>query len=166
MSSIAQTAILPNKSVQMEKTIDFSPKALKAPFFLRCAALFIDYMVLLCLPVASLVFAKFFGDGGVNLSISSTVWLFVLLIWVLNFLALPLFRGQTFGKMLAGIRILRTDGRRVRLGRIILRNVLGYLVTAVTLGLGFLITAVNTSGRSLHDYIGGTIVVYATKRLT
>ena len=163
MSSIAQIAILP-KTLQMEKVIEFSPTALRAPFFLRCAALFIDYMVLLAVPVTWLVFLKFFGDGAANAGISSTVWLFVLVAWVINFLALPLFRGQTIGKMMAGITMLRTDGTPVRLGRLLLRNVIGYLVTILTLGLGFLISAINKSGRSLHDFIAGTVVVYGRKR--
>ena len=163
MSSIAEPAILSSKAFQMEKTIEFSPDTLRAPFFLRCAALFIDYMLLLGVPVGWLIFSKFFGDGAVNLSILSTVWLCVAIVWIINFLALPLFRGQTFGKMLAGITILRTDGAPARLGRMLLRNVLGYFVTALTLGPGFFIAAVNRSGRSLHDYIGGTVVVRARR---
>jgi hypothetical protein len=90
MSSVAQTAILP-KTPQMEKVIEFSPNALRAPFFLRCAALFIDYMVLLAVPVTWLVVSRFLGDGLANVGISNTVWLFVLIAWVINFLALPLF---------------------------------------------------------------------------
>ncbi len=164
MSSIAQTAILPG-TIQMEKATD-SLNALRAPFFLRCAALFIDYMVLLALPVVWLIFSKFFGDSAVNLSISGTVWLFVLIAWVMNFVLFPLFRGQTTGKMIAGITILRTDGTPLRLGTILVRNVVGYLLTTLTVGIGFLIAAVNKNGRSLHDLIAGTIVVYGRERLT
>ncbi|MFN0277159.1 MAG: RDD family protein [Pyrinomonadaceae bacterium] len=150
----------------MEKVIEFSPHELKAPFFLRCAALFIDYMLLIMLPAFWLVISKFVGDTSVSSGISGTAWLFVLLAWVINFLALPLLRGQTIGKMMAGLTILKTDGTPIRLGHIILRNVLGYLLTLLTLGLGFLISAINTSGRSLHDYLAGTVVVHGRKKLT
>jgi len=163
MSSVAQTAILP-KTPQMEKVIEFSPNALRAPFFLRCAALFIDYMVLLAVPVTWLVVSRFLGDGLANVGISNTVWLFVLIAWVINFLALPLFRGQTIGKMMAGIAILRRDGTPVRLGRILLRNTIGYLITILTFGLGFFVAALNKSGRSLHDLIAGTVVVYGRRK--
>ena len=149
----------------METTNQFSPDALKAPFFLRCAALFVDYMLLLMVPVAWLLLSTYFGDGPANVNISGTVWLFTVMLWVINFLALPLFRGQTIGKMLAGITIVKKDGTPVRLGSLLLRNLLGYLLTIITLGLGFLIAAVNRSGRSLHDYLGGTVVVQARKRL-
>ena len=83
---MAQAAIQP-AGFQMEKIIEFSPSTLKAPFFLRCAALFIDYMVLLSLPVAWLIFSKFFGDGTGKLNISGTVWLVVLIAWVINFIS-------------------------------------------------------------------------------
>ena len=149
----------------MEKTSEVSPNTIKAPFFLRCAALLIDYMLLLCVPVAWLAFAQFIGEAGTGLSIPGTAWLLVLLLWVIDFLLFPLFHGRTFGKTLAGITIMRTDGRPVRLGRILLRNVLGYMLTALTLGIGFFIAAVNKSGRSLHDHVGGTVVVYGGKRL-
>ena len=166
MSSIADTLALADYSPQMEKITRFSPDALKAPFFLRCAALFIDYMILLLVPVIWLLWATFFGDGPQSVSLSVTTWLLVIIVWLINFIALPLFRGQTLGKMLAGITILKTDGTPARLGSIILRNIVGYFLTAVTLGVGFLIAAVNNSGRALHDYVGGTIVVHARKRLS
>ncbi len=147
----------------MEKVIDFSPEALKAPFFLRIAAMCIDYMLVMSVPILWLLGSKFFGDGT-NAGISATVWLIVVLIWVIDFLLLPLFRGQTFGKMLAGITIVNRDGTPVRLGGLLLRNVVGYLLSLVTLGIGFLISAVNRTGRSLHDYVAGTIVVHGRKR--
>lgn len=150
----------------MEKVIEFSPSLIKAPFFLRCAAFFVDYMMMLAIPIVWLIFSKFFGDGTASLSISSMIWLFVLLAWVINFLAFPLLFGKTIGKMMAGLTILKTDGTPVRLGRIMLRNIIGYLVSILTLGLGFLIAGVNKSGRSLHDYIAGTVVVYGRKKLT
>lgn len=164
MSSGAQTAILLD-DFQMNST-DSSAYPAKAPFFLRCAALFIDYMLLLTMPVVWLIFSKFFGDGVSSTAISGSAWYLVVLLWIIDFLLLPLFRGQTLGKMLTGIMIVNTDGSPARLGRLILRNVIGYLLTVLTLGLGFLIGAVNSSGRTLHDYVGGTIVVYGRKTLT
>ena len=133
----------------MEKVIDFSPEALKAPFFLRIAAICIDYMLVMSAPILWLLGSKFFGDGT-NAGLSATVWLIVVIVWLIDFLLLPLFRGQTFGKMLAGITIVNRDGTPVRLGGLLLRNVVGYLLTLITLGIGFLISAVNRTGRSLH----------------
>ena len=67
---------------------------------------------------------------------------------------------------MSGLTILNVDGTPVRLGRILMRNVIGYLLTVLTFGLGFLIAAINKSGRSLHDFIAGTVVVHGRKRPT
>ena len=163
MSSIAGSIELAEYS-SMENT-DFSATQLRAPFFLRCAALFIDYMLLVLVPVLWLMFSVYFGDGAAAGSLTITVWLLTLIVWLIDFIALPLFRGQTLGKMLAGITITNIDGTPVRLGSIVIRNVIGYILTTLTFGLGFLFAAVNNSGRALHDYVGGTVVVHARRRL-
>ena len=164
MEFAARPEDLLNKTFQMENPVEVTGNQVIAPFYLRCAALFIDYMLLLLPPVGVLIFSKFFGEGTGKTGISNYVWYFVLILWLIDFLALPLFSGQTFGKMLAGITMLKTDGSPVRLGSLILRNILGYLLTALTLGLGFLLAALNKNGRSLHDYAGGTIVIQGRRR--
>lgn len=162
MSSFAQSATLIN-GLRMETVIDFTPEALRPPFVLRIAALFIDYMLVLAMPVLWLLGSKVFGESA-NANIPTVVWLLVVIIWLIDFLLLPLFRGQTFGKMLSGLTIVNSDGTPVRLAGLLRRNLLGYFLTLVTLGLGFLISAFNDTGRSLHDYIGGTVVIAGRKR--
>ena len=67
--------------------------------------------------------------------------------------------AATSSAMFAGITIVNIDGTYLGLGNVIRRNVLGYLITVVTLGLGFMISGINQSGRALHDLVGGTIVI-------
>jgi uncharacterized RDD family membrane protein YckC len=147
----------------MENVNSFSPEQLKAPFILRCAALSIDYILFVLLPVGWLIFSKALGESGPGAAIGGTVWFLGSVLFVLNFIALPLLRGQTIGKMLVGLTIVNKDGTPVSLGTVLLRNVVGYFLTCVTLGIGFLISALNKSGRSLHDFVAGTIVVRARK---
>jgi len=45
------------------------------------------------------------------------------------------------------------------IGRAFLRHFVGYPLSAFTLGLGFIIAALNPRGRGLHDLIAGTIVI-------
>lgn len=163
MASPVQRVVSPRKSIQTEKIVDFSPERIKAPFLLRSAALIIDYMTLLVLPVGWLVLSKLLSETGTVATVGTAIWVAGLLLFVANFFLLPLWRGQTLGKMLLGLTILRTDGRRVDLAGVIRRNLLGYAVTALTLGIGFLIAGVNTSGRALHDMIAGTVVVRGRK---
>ena len=160
---MASTASSVSSSYRSEKVVDFTPIELQAPFFLRCAAIFIDYMVLLAIPAGWLLIETLLGDGT-KATVGKTVWIIGIIFWLANFLLLPLLRGQTIGKMLTGLTIVNLDGTRVGIGSIVRRNIFGYIITVATLGLGFLFAAVNTSGRALHDIIAGTIVVHGRKK--
>jgi len=154
--------VIPAKTTEADKIVDFSPERLKAPFFLRVAAFCIDYMILIGLPIAWLVATKFFGEPGSH-GISSFIWVIAAILLIVNLLLFPLLRGQTVGKMITGLTIVNSDGTDLRLGGILMRNVMGYLITVATLGLGFLISGINSSGRALHDFLGGTVVVRGRK---
>ncbi len=165
MALTAEGVVSPTRSSGTERIVNFSPQLLQAPFVLRCAALFIDYMLLLAVPLVWMIVGRWINDGTPVLPFGPAVWLIIIVLWIINFLLLPLLRGQTLGKMLTGLTILNMDGTNVRLGRLLLRNTVGYLISAVTLGLGFMISAVSSTGRSLHDYVSGTIVVRGRKKL-
>lgn len=70
------------------------------------------------------------------------------------------FGGQTIGKGVMGIRIVRLDARPMKMGTV-LRRLIGYAVCFATLGLGFAWALVDDRRRGLHDKIAGTCVVYA-----
>jgi uncharacterized RDD family membrane protein YckC len=64
--------------------------------------------------------------------------------------------GQTPGMGFMGLRLLREDGRRVRL-RQVLKRVATFYVTA---GLGSFLIPVTARRRALHDIVAGTVVVH------
>ena len=66
--------------------------------------------------------------------------------------------GQTPGKMLLGVRVVRRDGRRVGGGRAFARWI-GYGLVFATLGLGGLVVAFDAERRGIHDRIAGTRVI-------
>lgn len=73
--------------------------------------------------------------------------------------------GQTIGKMAAGIKVVPLDGEglwreRVPLGHSVLRAV-GYLVSILPAGLGFLPALVGADRRAVHDRLADTRVVKA-----
>lgn len=157
-----QAVVTPSRRAEPEKIVDFSPELLKAPFLLRCAALCIDYIIVIALPVGWLVATRLFGDRNSS-GLGGFIWFIGAVMLVVNVVLFPLLRGQTIGKMLAGITIVNIDGTYLRLGGIVRRNIIGYFVTAITLGIGFLLSGINPSGRALHDLIGGTTVVRARR---
>ena len=100
-----------------------------------------------------------------NDGLNNAGWLVAILVGITNIILLPMFSGQTLGKILTGIRIVNADGTAPAIGAIALRQTAGYLFTFLTVGLGFFISVFTATGRSLHDYISGTMVIYADRRV-
>jgi uncharacterized RDD family membrane protein YckC len=67
-------------------------------------------------------------------------------------------QGQTPGKMAAGLAIVRLDDEPLDYWNLI-RRWLGYLLSGLTLCLGFICAAFTPRKRALHDYVAGTRVV-------
>jgi len=167
MSAAAEAFPRPARVGRREKIVDFSPYKTSAPFILRCGALLIDYIIIIAVPVISLLLIVMVsGDrsGQISGVSNSMGWLLGILVYLTNFFVLPLVNGQTIGKMLTGIRIVKLDGSPVGVGSLLLRQILGFLFTVCTGGIGFLVAAFSRSGRALHDFIAGTTVIYARRR--
>jgi uncharacterized RDD family membrane protein YckC len=70
-----------------------------------------------------------------------------------------LLSGQTPGKRVLGVRVMRTDGTRLRLGNALRRQV-GYWISAIFY-LGFLWILFDNRRQGWHDKLAGTIVTYS-----
>jgi uncharacterized RDD family membrane protein YckC len=117
--------------------------------------------VLVAILAFSTLVSRLFG-GGARAAGSSSVTIGILLALVVAALdlgILPGLTGITIGKWATGLRIVRKNGTELGIGRAFLRHFVGYPLSALTLGLGFVIAALNARGRGLHDLIAGTIVV-------
>ena len=69
-----------------------------------------------------------------------------------------LLAGQTPGKRLMGLRIVRTDGQRLTSGNCV-RRLIGYWFSSF-LFLGYLWVLVDDRRQGFHDKLAGTLVVY------
>lgn len=121
----------------------------------------VSVVVLLAEFVASAFGAnEWFGTGDLA---STIVTILVVvtsaLIFILYDLLFWMLAGQTPGKRLLGVRIVRTDGKRLRWGNAIRRKV-GYWISAI-LFLGFLWVIVDNRRQAWHDYLAGTLVLYS-----
>jgi len=134
---------------------------LRGPFSLRCGAILIDYIILVSIIAFSTLISRLMGGGARSAGNSfETVGIFLaIVVAILDLGILPGLTGLTAGKWATGLRIRRTSGRRIGIGRAFLRHFVGYPVSFLTLGLGFLIASFTASGRGLHDLIADTIVV-------
>ena len=68
--------------------------------------------------------------------------------------------GQTIGKAVMGIKIIPVKGGKMTLKRAIIRYI-GYYVSGLPFGLGFLWILLNDRRAAWHDSMAGTCVVYA-----
>jgi uncharacterized RDD family membrane protein YckC len=134
---------------------------LRPPFSLRCGALLIDYIILVSIVVFGTLIARMLGGGAraAGSSAETIGLLTAVVIAVLDLGILPGLTGRTLGKWATGLRIERVDGNNPGIGRALLRHFVGYPLSFLLLGLGFLVAAVTVRGRTLHDIIAGTQVV-------
>jgi uncharacterized RDD family membrane protein YckC len=115
-------------------------------FWRRFAAYVIDWIVLL---VVSGILGAMAGAGG------GILGGIIGIVYVIGFWA---WRGQTPGKMAMGVQIVMADGSPIGLGRAVLRYI-GYIVSGIILGIGFLMIGWDRRKQGLHDKIAGTVVV-------
>tara|TARA_B100000315_G_scaffold45852_2_gene40661 strand:- start:8966 stop:9331 length:366 start_codon:yes stop_codon:yes gene_type:complete len=79
-------------------------------------------------------------------------------VFLAYFIGFSSYRGQTPGKAIMRIRIVSMTGKNVTLSMIIVRT-LGYFISGVFFGVGFLMALVTRRRRSLHDFLADTYVV-------
>ena len=71
--------------------------------------------------------------------------------------------GQTPGKRILGLKVISVTGVPVGYGKALLRYI-GYYLSFILLGLGFVMIAFDRNKRGLHDFIAGTCVVKVGKQ--
>ena len=122
-------------------------------FWIRFGASIIDGIVIWLVSVALTFFLL---RSMVGLFLSSAVWFPLPLLYYWLFTGL---KGQTLGKMLVGIKVVNAQGNIPGLGGAALREVLGKLISAIVLFIGFFWIAFDNNKQGWHDKIAGTYVV-------
>lgn len=147
-----------------------------AGFWKRYAALFIDNMIVFVVTMVSIV-ATMAVAGGVNaFAAQSTPNPGAIGVLLLSVYGIPILfqavyfswmhasqRQATLGKMAVGIKLARSDGQPVTLGRSVGRWALLFVIYLASCGLGTLVSAiwvaVSERKQALHDLACDTLVV-------
>ena len=117
--------------------------------FMLPGFLFIAYGVLLDPSHPSIVAAAF----GASLT-------FVLSMALLGVLFVMWAQGQTPGKRILGLRVIKLDtGKPASFWRMVLRDYIGKAISGAICYLGFIWALLDSNKRTWHDKIAGTIVV-------
>lgn len=134
-----------------------------AGFVTRLAAFVIDGLVIVGFNTVLGFIVNFVidlvqpGQYGVLIAAGLTI-LTSTSFYLLYYLGLWMLAGQTLGKALMGVRIVRTDGERLRLRNAVIR--LAAMWLSAILFLGYLMVLVDSRRQALHDKLARTMVVY------
>lgn len=137
-------------------------------FWARLAAYFIDrfivgmimFILIVSLSFMSGFYAEAYSANETFEAIFGLVIMFFALLGNFGYFVYMTYKYQsTLGKMAVGVRVLNDEGKKPTLGDVMMREVLGKIVSNFTLKIGYLIAAFTNKKQALHDMIGKTIVV-------
>lgn len=110
----------------------------------RLVALAIDWLVAIGV---SLLLFRDVAYGSLESSVA------ILMIFAAELILLTWLTGSSFGQRILGVQVVRMDGGRLGLGRVVLRTALICLVIPAVV--------IDSNGRGLHDRAVGSVVVRA-----
>lgn len=121
-------------------------------FWIRLLVALLDTLII-GVPAAVLGFVLIFLTG-----IQSLYWLIQLGV-VVFVIYMNGVKGGTPGKLILKLRIVNEKGEYIGIPISILRYI-GYILSGIILGIGFLMIAFTEKKQGLHDKIAKTFVVY------
>lgn len=140
----------------------------KAGLWIRMAAWIADVLCLFLMTIvlAFVVLTTIWFGGRLGGQINDQVKIFAgvssaLIVTLTGFAYFTLFvgsRGQTPGKTLFGLKIVRVNGEEIGYGRACLRS-LFWIVSLLLFSLGFLMIAFTRQKQGLHDMLAGSYVI-------
>ena len=131
--------------------------------FIRTIAYAIDLLIQWTLIVILII-------SSALLQNAAGIWLLLILIfcvdWFYHVICELVFRGQSLGKRIMGIRVLRADGAPIDPASSFIRNLLRFADTFFFFYHIAFVTMITSPGfRRLGDWAGNTLVVYTPKSL-
>ncbi|TLM65333.1 MAG: hypothetical protein FDZ69_10275 [Deltaproteobacteria bacterium] len=138
----------------------------KAGFWIRFVASMIDGLLLGAVQFVIGLMLGFAGgaagdfeDGGASFALFAITWLCSMVVSVTYYVFFTGYNGQTPGKMAVRIQVVRTDGTPLTYWRAFVREIPAKFVSALILGVGYLMAAFDRDKQALHDRIAGTYVI-------
>ena len=119
----------------------------------RFGAFLVDLVISIIVGAVGFMIGSAIGDLGQTLnSVFGIVYWIIVLIMVAT-------RGQSPGKIAIGIKIVKMDGTPVGFGTTLLREIIGKIISAIILLLGYIWILFDGQRQGWHDKIASTYVV-------
>ena len=112
-------------------------------------------IVMFILWLAGLVGADSVEDFGASDGLVNAI------VTLVYYVAMTAAFGATLGKMALGMRVADADGSRPGVGAVVMREVVGKILSALVILIGFFWILVDDRRQGWHDKIGKTFVVKA-----
>ena len=112
-------------------------------------------IVMFVLWLAGLVGADSVEDFGASDGLVNAI------VTLVYYVAMTAAFGATLGKMVLGMRVADADGNRPGVGAVLMREVVGKILSALVIWIGFFWILVDDRRQGWHDKIGKTFVVKA-----
>lgn len=119
----------------------------------RFGAFLIDLLISVGVGVVGRVIGSRIGVDGDAASTLMSIGYWIVVLWLVAT------RGQSPGKMAIGIKIVKTDGSSIGIGATLLREIIGKIVSALIILLGFIWILFDGKRQGWHDKIAETYVV-------
>ena len=119
----------------------------------RFGAFLVDFVISIIVGIVGFMIGS---AMGVNEQAMNTV--FGIVYWIIVLIMVAT-RGQSPGKIAIGIKIVKMDGTPIGFGTTLLREIIGKIVSAIILLLGYIWILFDGQRQGWHDKIASTYVV-------
>ena len=135
-----------------------------AGFWKRFVAALIDGFILnlisfiLFIFLGSIVYDPYYEEESLLIAYSLSALIQIPVVWLYSALLESSVKQGTLGKMALGIKVTDLRGNRISFGQATVRH-FGKILSALTLGIGYILAAVTTKKQALHDMIASCLVI-------
>lgn len=135
-----------------------------AGFFPRLIAFLIDKTIITFIPLTIVYLAWFKAQSSVNLFAKGLLGLIYYLIFLSTitwwlYLSITTFKlGATLGKLITGLKVVNQKGKKLSFKLALFRYPVGYTISSLIFGLGFIWIIFNHKNHSWHDLFTNTYV--------
>ncbi|WP_231514880.1 RDD family protein [Oceanobacillus salinisoli] len=135
-----------------------------AGFWMRFWAYLADLIIVFSINGIILSPLRFLNDGAaIDIGFWTLSGILSSIVFYLYFVLMTKFYQQTLGKMIFGLKVVRSDGEKLSWNDLIFRELVGrflHRVFFITFLL-YIVVAFNSEKQGIHDLIAGTRVVFA-----
>jgi len=166
-ATFTQEQPLPEKQPDPVQTTVFSTRSEidalpKAGFWMRVVATFIDAFIVFILQFLLGTLLAVIGvannSGGAG-DMAILIQLFGFAISCTYYVFFTGYCGQTPGKMVLRIKVIRCDGSPLSYGRAAFREIPAKFISGIIFGIGYLMVAFDEQKQGLHDRMADTYVI-------